>query len=151
MIVVAIIGVLAAIGVPLFMNYMRTAKASEAELMLNAAGKSAKAYYQVYVSFPQGTAAVLPGADGGACAETSGKFMPSDAWTSDPVWSVLDFDIREQGLFSYHYESADFTNAEVRAVADLDCDGTLITYRLALTAPSGTPTAQLVPPAAGAD
>lgn len=151
LIVVAIIGILAAIAVPMFMSYMRSAKASEAELMLNAAGKSAKAYYQVYISFPQGTAAVLPGADGSACAESTGKFAPSAAWTSDPVWSALDFDIREAGLFSYHYESTGPTTAEVRAVADLDCDGTLITYRLALAAPGGTPTAQLVPPAAGAD
>jgi type IV pilus assembly protein PilA len=151
MIVVAIIGILAAIAIPVFAGQMKRAKTSEAMLQLNAIAKGAKATYQVTTTFPQGTAAVLPGADGGACAATGKKFATTQAWSTDPIWLELGFHVDEQALFSYHFESTTSRTATALAVGDLDCDGTLITYKLDLAAPDGTPSAAFTIPAAAED
>jgi prepilin-type N-terminal cleavage/methylation domain-containing protein len=151
MIVVVIIGILAAIAIPVFAGQMKRAKTSEAVVQLNAIGKGAKAYYQTNTKFPQGTAAVLPGADGTACSQPGKKFAVSNAWSTDPVWLDLDFHVDETNYYSYHYDSSASDVAVVTAVADLDCDGKLITYTLDLTVPSGSPAASLTVPPASAD
>jgi len=147
MVVVVIIGILAAIAIPMFSGSMKKAKTNEAQLQLNELGKNAKTYYQAATKFPQGTAGVLPGADGTACTATGGKFAANTAaWDADPVWTELDFHIDEPNLFSYHYVSTSPTEAEAIAVGDLDCDKTLASYTLHLTVPSGQPAAELTGP-----
>jgi prepilin-type N-terminal cleavage/methylation domain-containing protein len=146
MIVVVIIGILAAIAIPMFSSHMKKAKTNEADLQLNELGKNAKAYYQANNTYPQGTAGVLPGADGGACSGTNSKFATSTAWASDSVWTALDFHVDEPGYFSYHYTGTAPSSAEALAVSDLDCDHTLSTYSLELTVPAGSPAAQLIEP-----
>jgi type IV pilus assembly protein PilA len=151
MIVVAIIGILAAVAIPVFAGQMKRAKTSEAMLQLNAIGKGAKSYYQANTRFPQGSAAVLPGADGTACSQPGKKFATSTAWSTDPVWLDLDFHVDDIGFFSYHFDSTVFNQATALAVGDLDCDGTLITYTLDFTTPGGTPSAALTVPPPTAD
>jgi prepilin-type N-terminal cleavage/methylation domain-containing protein len=151
MIVVAIIGILAAVAIPVFAGQMKRAKTSEAMLQLNAIGKGAKAHYQANTTFPQGSAAVLPGADGGACNGPGRRFATATTWSTDPMWLALDFHVDEPGLFSYHYDSTAHDAATAMAVGDLDCDGTLITYTLTLTTPTGTPAAILTVPPPAAD
>jgi prepilin-type N-terminal cleavage/methylation domain-containing protein len=151
MIVVAIIGILAAVAIPVFAGQIKRAKTSEAVLQLNALAKSAKTYYQAQTKYPQGTAGVLPAADGTACAQTGKKFAPTTAWASDPVWLDLDFHIEEAAYFSYHYESTTSGVATALAVGDLDCDGKLATYTLELTVPAGQPAANLIVPPPSAD
>ena len=151
MIVVAIIGILAAVAIPVFAGQMKRAKTSEAMLQLNAMGKGAKAYYQANNKFPQGSAAVLPGPDGGACSAAGKKHATTTAWSADPTWLDLGFHVDEPALFSYHFDSTADDVATALAVGDLDCDGTLITYKLELTAPSGTPGANLIVPPPSAD
>jgi type IV pilus assembly protein PilA len=151
MIVVAIVGVLAATAIPLFAAHLKKAKVTDAHLHLNVIAKSAKTYYQTNAKYPIGSAAVLPAADGSACAGsargTNGKKLAvTDAWTADPMWSDLDFRITEETYFSYHYTGSQ-TTATALAVADLDCDGALGTYTLDLTAPNGTPAARIIEPA----
>jgi len=150
MIVVAIIGILAAIAIPLFMGQMKRAKTTEANFMLNAIGKGAKTYYQTHAKFPQGTAGVLPAADGTACDAPGGHMAVTD-WSSDAIWSDLDFHIDEPALFSYHYESTSNGSAIATAVGDLDCDHTLITYTLTFTTPDGSASAILTEPPPAAD
>ena len=151
MVVVAIIGVLAATAIPIFASHMRRAKTSEAQLQLNAIAKGAKAYYQIHTKFPQGTAGVLPAADGGACGAAGGRMAVTNAWTADDRWNDLDFHMDEPALFSYHYESTSQTEAVAFAVGDLDCDKKLITYRLELTAPAGGVAAKLIEPSPSED
>jgi len=150
MIVVVIIGILAAIAIPNFVSYMHKTKANEAMLQLNALAKRAKTYYQTNTEFPQGSAAVLPGPDGGVCATAARKF-PRVSWTSDPMWTALDFQIDDEALFSYHYDSTDKTHAKALAVGDLDCDKKLITYTLDLTVPAGEPAFEIISPPANSD
>ena len=152
MIVVVIIGILAAVAIPAFVGHMRKAKTSEAMLQLNKVGKNAKSQYSVTTRFPQGTAAVLPGADGTACAAPGGRFAAmGSAWSADPVWEELGFQIDDPSLFSYHYASATPTTGQALAVGDLDCDGTTIAYTLDLSVADGVPVAIITPPAANAD
>ena len=147
MIVVVIVGILAAIAIPMFSGHMKKAKTGEAELQLNMIGKNAKNYYQTHSTYPQGTAAVLPGADGTACGGSSNsKFATSTAWAADSVWTALDFHIDEPGYFSYHYTGTSMREAEALAVGDLDCDSKFSTYTLTLTVPEGQPAAALVAP-----
>lgn len=50
MIVVAIIGILAAVAIPAFMDYMNKAKSTEAELNLDALRKKGKSAYDANAS-----------------------------------------------------------------------------------------------------
>ena len=150
MVVVVIIGILAAIAIPMFTGHMTHAKASEAMLQLNKMAVDAKTYYFANTKYPQGTAAVLPGADGSACAGPNRHFAASSAWNADPVWSSLGFQIDEPNLFSYHFASTTTTVAQGLAVGNLDCDGVKITYILNLNA-AQEPAATYVEPSATAD
>jgi prepilin-type N-terminal cleavage/methylation domain-containing protein len=150
MIVVVIIGILAAVAIPMFMSHMTHAKSSEAMLQLNKLAIDAKTYYFANTKYPQGTATVLPGADGAACAQSDRHFPVTTAWSSDPIWSVLGFQIDEKNYFSYHFTSTSSTQAQALAVGDLDCDTTKITYQLNLNAQQ-EPAATYVEPPASAD
>ena len=52
MIVVAIIGILAAVAIPAFMDYMKKSKSTEASLNLNKIGKNLKTYFDANQAFP---------------------------------------------------------------------------------------------------
>ena len=151
MVVVAIVGILAAVAIPAFMSSMRKSKTTEATLQLDRLAKGAKSYHNANGGFPQGTAKVLPGANGTACATSTKKLAVSSEWNTDPAWEALGFEITEPNLFTYHYESSDPSTAVALAVGDLDCDGTLITYRLDLSTEGGNPIEKVTPPAADAD
>ena len=150
MVVVVIIGILAAIAIPMFTSHMTHAKASEAMLQLNKMAVDAKTYYFANTKYPQGTAGVLPGADGTACNNANRRFAISNAWTADSVWSGLGFEIDEPNMFSYHFASTATNTAQGLAVGDLDCDGVKITYQLNLNA-AQEPAATYLEPAPGAD
>ena len=150
MVVVVIIGILAAIAIPMFTGHMARAKASEAMLQLNKMALDGKTYYFANTKYPQGTATVLPGADGAACVGPNRHFAATTEWGADPVWSSLGFQIDEPNLFSYHFTSTSASVAQALAVGDLDCDGVKITYVLNLNA-AQEPAATYVVPAATAD
>src|SRR5256885_8574405 len=69
MIVVAIIGILAAVAIPSFMDYIKRSKKVEATLQLNKIGRNAKRTYSETASYVVGTAAQLPlhPGSGGCC------------------------------------------------------------------------------------
>jgi prepilin-type N-terminal cleavage/methylation domain-containing protein len=142
MIVVAIVGILAAIAIPMFTSHMKKAKVTEAQLQLNLLAKNAKSYYQAVSRFPQGTAEPLPGPDGGACSAPKGRFPVTQDWAGDTVWLELDFHVDDPSLFTYHYSASSTSAAIATAVGDLDCDKQLVTYKLELVVPEGTPAAK---------
>jgi prepilin-type N-terminal cleavage/methylation domain-containing protein len=59
MIVVAIIGILAAVAIPSFMDYMKRSKKTEASLQLNKIGKNSKRIYSETSSYVLGAAGTL--------------------------------------------------------------------------------------------
>ena len=154
MIVVAIIGILAAVAIPSFMDYMKRSKKTEASLQLNKIGKNAKRAYSETSSYPVGTAATLPAkpGTGGCCnAANNNKCVAVPAsFAADTTWKALDFQIDEASLFYYNYTgtAAAFT---AKATGDLDCDNTEIVFALDGTAVNGNPAVTLSEPLPSAD
>jgi type IV pilus assembly protein PilA len=147
MIVVAIIGILAAVAIPAFMDYMKKAKKTEAAIQLKDITTHVKAYWVEHSQFAPSAVTPLPGTDGGACASTApnnpGKFSPNVAgFEADAGWKVLGFSVTAPALFTYHW-TAPATGGTgsvgtALAVGDIDCDGTLVTYQYDLTNTNGT-------------
>src|SRR5215813_1025269 len=75
MIVVAIIGILATVAIPAFMDYIKRGKKSEATLQLNKIGKNAKRIFVENAQYVIGTAARLPAkpGTGGCCGGTGAR------------------------------------------------------------------------------
>ncbi len=149
MIVVAIIGILAAVAIPAFMDYMKKSKKTEASLQLNKIAKNNKAYYITNAGYVETAGAILPGAAGDACTGPNKKFATVD-WSTEDGWKDLDFQIDEPNLFSYTY-IAGSTLATAYAIGDLDCDKTLISYTLDMKAENGNPKMSITEPAPNSD
>jgi prepilin-type N-terminal cleavage/methylation domain-containing protein len=156
MIVVAIIGILAAIAIPSFMDYIKRSKKTEAALQLNKIGKSAKRVYSESSSYVVGIAGELPGKLGvGGCCGGGGtdpnhcKAVPA-SFAADTVWKALDFQIDEDNLFRYDYNGAS-SSFTAMALGDMDCDGTEITYTLTGLAVNGNPAVSLSEPPPNSD
>jgi type IV pilus assembly protein PilA len=149
MIVVAIIGILAAVAIPAFMDYMKKSKKTEASLQLNKIAKNNKAFFITNASFVATDGATLPAANGGACTSPSKKMTVVD-WSASPGWKDLDFQIDEPALFSYTYTGGS-NSATAVAVGDLDCDGTPITYTLDMKSLNGNPSGTITEPPPNSD
>ena len=156
MIVVAIIGILAAVAIPAFMDYMKRSKKTEASLQLNKIGKNAKRLYSETSSYFAGTGAALPahaaGSPGkGCCGGTNGHCAAdAAAFAGDSSWAALDFQIDEPTLFYYSYTGIASTFTAL-ATGDLDCDGTEISYTLTGLSDKGNPSVTIAEPAVNAD
>jgi prepilin-type N-terminal cleavage/methylation domain-containing protein len=153
MIVVTIIGILAAIATPTFMDYVKRSKRVEAALQLNKISRSAKRGYFETASFVVGTAAQLPvrPGSGGCCGGPRNHCSATPAlFVADPVWRQLDFQIDEDSLFYYDYRGTQTTFTAL-ATGDLDCDTTEIVYTLSGTATDGNPKVTLFEPDVSAD
>lgn len=146
MLAVLPIGVIPAIAVPAFMDYMRRSRRSEAELQLDKIGRNARRAYNENSEFPRGKAPLTPAAP---CCQGPDHHCVTGAadWQRD-AWQALDFEIDEPSLYQYSYES-DGRTFTARAVGDLDCDGTSATYELRGTSENGTPKTELILPPPG--
>ncbi len=132
MITVAIIGVLAALAIPMYMAHASKARGVEAVVQLQKLKTNAKQYFMERHMFPTGLAETLPGDDGTACTSKDRRFESSNKWATDAVWSALDFAIAERSQFSYHFQTTGPTSAHAWAVADPSCSGDRIRYELYL-------------------
>lgn len=141
-----IMGILGAVAVPAFLDYMKKSKTTEAALQLNKLGKNAKTFYITNAQFPKGMAPLTPSAP--CCGQPNNKCAPAD-WSAD-VWKALDFQIDRPTLFQYSYAS-DGDTFNATAVGDLDCDGIFITYTLSGTADQGNPHVRLTEPPPNSD
>jgi type IV pilus assembly protein PilA len=165
MIVVAIIGILAAVAIPAFLDYMKRAKASEASLNLNKIGKNSKRAFGEVGSFVQGNGAPLPaggggglyccggvgGVTGGATSTTVNNKCTAqpDAFKDGAGWQQLEFSVDEASQYIYSYQG-DSASPSAYALGDVDCDGSAATWTLAITKTSaGNPQTNLIPPPAG--
>jgi type II secretory pathway pseudopilin PulG len=155
MIPVAAIGIIAAVAIPAFLDYMKKSKRTESGENLYRIGKSLKRYYGENATFPVGDAAAIPDfptccglRSAGGGVDNKCPNSPA-AWKKDKIWSALEFEIDEPTMYRYTYHS-DGKTAVVKAIGDLDCDGNFATFELDVgTTKDGNPTATLVKPAAG--
>jgi type IV pilus assembly protein PilA len=151
MIVVAIIGILAAVAIPAFMDYMKKGKSAEAELQLAKIKTNAKAYYNTDSAYPAVTAALTPTSP--CCTQNAGgkkKCAVVAADWSTASWQALDFQLDEAFYFQYSYTGT-ATAYTATAVGNLDCDATSITYSLVGSTVNGSPTAALTKPSVSSD
>jgi prepilin-type N-terminal cleavage/methylation domain-containing protein len=153
MIVVAIIGILAAVAIPMFMDSMKTAKKSEALIQLDKIGKRAIIEYNTNATFPQAPTGITPGAT--CCTQNSlGKkkcaVLPAD-WSS-PEWRALDFSMDKDFYFQYDYAPGGGGSTFVaRAIGDTDCDNTSVTFQMDGSTLNGTPKTQVTEPPPNSD
>src|SRR5262245_27980272 len=151
MIVVAIIGILAAVAIPMFMDSMKKAKKSEAMVQLDKIGKKASEAYVTDAAFPPLAGALTPAAT--CCAQNASNkrkcaVVPAD-WAV-PSWQALDFSMDKEFFFQYSYAPA--ANAfQAIGRGDLDCDNTTIDYVMDGLANNGTPSTKITEPNANAD
>jgi prepilin-type N-terminal cleavage/methylation domain-containing protein len=166
MIVVAIIGILATVAIPAFMDYMKRSKTTEAPLMLNKLGKTLKRMTQEIGTFPPTSGALLPTnaplAPGAICCGGVGGVTGApgttvnnkctaqpDAFRSDAGWLALDFSVDEAGMYMYSY-AGDPLTPTAYALGDVDCDGVIATYTLQLKkTATGNPQQNLITPPSG--
>jgi len=153
MIVVAIIGILAAVAIPAFMDYMKKGKQTEAQLQLNKILKNSKTAYNTDSSYSTQVMAATPAVS--CCTQnfqTKKKCQPIAADWQTPGWQSLDFQIDDPFYFQYSYTGVAAGDAyTANATGDLDCDGTPITYTLAGAAVGGNPSFTLTAPPPNSD
>ena len=130
MIVVAIIGILAAVAIPAFMKYIKKSKTAEASQFVKKIYDGARQYYMnppqpgltpVDPQFPDQAATAEVPAVGTCCPS---KCAPNAAQWTPETWVALQFSVDDPHYYSYAYETPDvFTEFTARARGDLDCDG----------------------------
>lgn len=161
MIVVAILGILAAVAIPAFINYMRRAKTSEATLNIDRIFEGGVSYFDAeHVArgvegvilrrcLPLGGGSGAPWTPSGQGPPSDQKYLADDAvaeWEADPVWRALDFAMGDNFYYQYQFQvvgtgcpavTGDLFYAA--AQGDLDNDGALSLFeRAAQVTESGT-------------
>jgi type IV pilus assembly protein PilA len=138
MIVVAILGILAAVAIPAFIKYMRRAKTSEAVDKLSYLFRMSSTYFTgergargyaasaaVDVQFPD-SAGLTP------TTVPAGVRVTDAATTWDTAtWNALSYSIADPHYYSYQYTSSGTGTSSqftARAVGNLDGDGTNSTF-----------------------
>jgi type IV pilus assembly protein PilA len=151
MIVVAIIGILAAVAIPMFLDSMKKAKKSEALVQLNKIAGRAKEEFAVNATYPVFTQAATPTAT--CCTQNfqgKRKCQPVATDWAIAAWQALDFQVDEPFFFQYAYTGA-ATTFTATASGDLDCDGTAINYLANGVATNGNPQVTYTEPPPNSD
>ena len=156
MIVVAIIGILAAVAIPAFLEYMKRAKTTEASLNLNKIGKAAKRVKGEIGTYPVANGAMLPHASGTCCGDSGGtatvnnKCTPTpNAFAADPGWAQLEFSVDEASQYNYLYTPDGGPGSAFTAYAsgDTDCDSGMATFTMVgTTTTAGNAAVSIIPP-----
>ncbi len=143
----SVVGLLAGVAVPAFMDYMQKGKRSEASLYLLRIAKAAKVSFAETGAYPIGDAPLTPAT---SCCESKGRCPPAGAAWQQDLWTKLDFQIDEPTRFQYRVHS-DGKTMEAEAIGDLDCDGVTISYKMHATSENGTPVVTFEEPAPNTD
>lgn len=144
MIVVAILGILAAIAIPAFVKYIRRSKTTEAVMNLRKLFDGSVAYYERDYStrFGETLPSQFPGVQDGVdptpgnnpcCGQVGDQCDPRanpDAW-DHPVWQGLNFAVDDPHYYWYHYGAAGIgfgSNFTARAMGNLNCNQAWSTF-----------------------
>lgn len=145
MIVVAIIGILAAVAIPAFMKYMKRSRVTEAPPNIKKIFDGAKGYFErgaVVDRVGVTQAHIFPASVGltpvAACCGQPADKCNNSQWI-DHTWQAVGFEISDPHYFRYRFDSSGVgTNSKftIGAHADLDCDDDLSTYERTATVDS---------------
>ena len=146
---VTVVGVIAAVAIPAYLDYIKRSKSSPAEVELNVIGHDLKRTFNETSAYPIGDAALLPA--GPCCGQHANRCaIDPAAFANDPVWKQIDFVPDDPTQYQFRYHSDDGKTATVEAIGDIDCDGKPAVYTLHVSVtPGGTPKTELEPPPAG--
>ncbi len=151
MIVVAIIGILAAVAIPAFIKYIRRSKTTEASMNIRKMYDSTVSYYEAEHASSNGailarqfpTAAAWNPAQGACCGQPGQKCAPNIAtWQSvwsNATWQSLNFSIDDPFYYSYQTFGIGTGGAavgdsyQVQASGDLNCNTTFSLYQRTAT------------------
>lgn len=143
MIVVAIIGILAAIAIPAFMEYMAKGKKTEASLQLRSMETKAKSFYGEKSVFPAAATAAKPG----AALPTDACLFAKEATAAWQAagWTQLGFHVDENSRYQYTWTSGGAAGPTATGQGDANaaagCDTAVVQMQLLLTAPDSSPSA----------
>ena len=144
MIVVAIIGILAAVAIPAFMKYIRRSKSSEATMNLRKLFDSSVAYFEAEHATRAGALLdrqfpVTHAATPAALCIAGDKVVTTDvdwAGAGNLTWVALNFAISDPHYYKYSYDSSGTRTTSkftARANGDLDCDTNYSTFERVAT------------------
>jgi type IV pilus assembly protein PilA len=158
MVVVAIIGILAAVAIPAFMKNARKAKTSEAVTNVKKLYDGARAYYEeesnargsinpIAKQFPRSPTTAIAPALGSCCSGSNTKCAPAPSLWTDPSWQALKFSMDDPHYYSYSYVGSTTVGTastfSADAHGDLDCDSSYSTFEMVGSVQSdGTVTGQ---------
>lgn len=147
MVVVAIIGVLAAVAIPAFSRYIRKSRSAEVPNDLGKLWAGVVAYYHADHSDQNGTTLPkqVPFWSGGMVYGYEDFYQPSpghcgclpgakcagggDYWNTDIIFSALRFAKADPHAYVSSYDSVGSTGPfTITDNGDLDCDGTLSAF-----------------------
>jgi prepilin-type N-terminal cleavage/methylation domain-containing protein len=143
MIVVAILGILAAIAIPAFSTYMRRSKTTEAPGNLNALFKSASSYYLTERATQGLSSSLVAGCTVGPASLTPaspGSQKIRGDFTANPSYAALGFTVADDVYYGYAVDSigsdcgrsANMNLYTMFAEGDLDGDGARSRFELAV-------------------
>jgi type IV pilus assembly protein PilA len=144
MIVVAIIGILAAVAIPAFMKNARKAKTTEATTNVKKIYDGARSYYEEEMNargsivplakqFPTTPATSIQPAVSHCCGQAGNKCAPSTADWTDASWQALKFQMTDPFYYSYYYIGSGTDSAaqfSAGAYGNLDCDASYSTFEM---------------------
>ncbi len=158
MIVVAIIGILAAIAIPAFSRYIKRSRTTEAVQHLNKEWSGSLTYYEADHMIAGGTMLTkeFPGpsatwAEAQECGCLTGGMCPGSnhVWNSDGVWNALNFSFPDPHHFMPGYSGAGTGSAAkftAYSKGDTNCNGTLSEFfRSGVISPHGDVTGDHIP------
>lgn len=111
MIVVAILGILAAVAIPAFLKYIKRSKTTEATMQIRKMFDSSTTYFatdwaasdgaQIRNQFPASAATTPDPATIGSSKITT----PSNTWAATQTWVALNFAVTDPHYYAYQYDS----------------------------------------------
>ena len=128
MIVVVLLGILAAVAIPAFTRYVKRSKTSEATGNITKIYQGQLTYYQA--ALERGTATYVNAATALPTASpTAAKYAANvSQWAADANWTAIGFSL--DSAHYYQYVSPGGTSSFTsRAVGNLDGDATYSTYQ----------------------
>jgi type IV pilus assembly protein PilA len=137
MIVVAILGILAAVAIPAFLKYIKRSKTTEATMNVRKLYDSSVTYFAAEHTSASGgiVSAQFPATTGplpllATIGDVKVTTLPS-TWDADGTWNSLQFSVSDPSYFAYQYDSAGTTNAATftaTAFGNLDGDAVFSTF-----------------------
>jgi type IV pilus assembly protein PilA len=123
MIVVAIIGILAAVAIPAFINYMKRAKTSEATLNLKSIAEGAVSYYDTHGQTLPSDTGITP-TSGKPGASTVELNTTIDGQFNTAAWQQVGWKPHKPFLYYYHFNNLNATTGNIgKAIAYGNLDG----------------------------